>query len=64
MIRRLVDFTGYELLGIITTVLFFVAFVAILVRVIFLRPSYTEHAEQLPLQDGTQNPESHDAEKE
>ncbi len=55
MFRRLVDFSGYESIGIATTVVFFIAFLAILVRVYFLRSSYTRKMEQLPLDDGSQN---------
>ncbi|HOJ02720.1 MAG TPA: hypothetical protein PK916_01845 [Bacteroidota bacterium] len=53
MFKRLVDFSSFEILGIVTTVLFFIAFIAILIRVLRLRSPYIESMEQLPLNDGT-----------
>jgi len=52
--KKLIDFSSYEVLGIATTILFFIAFVAIIIRALVLKKSYTEEMEQLPLEDGTE----------
>ncbi|MBN1446358.1 MAG: hypothetical protein JXA28_00395 [Bacteroidetes bacterium] len=54
MFKRLVDFSAYETIGIIVMVVFFLAFVAMLVRVLVLKKSHTEKMERLPLDDGTE----------
>jgi hypothetical protein len=50
MFKSLVDFSGYEALGIITTVFFFLLFVGIIVRVMFLKKKYVKEMEHLPLE--------------
>jgi hypothetical protein len=54
MFKRLVDFSAYETIGIAVMVVFFLAFVAMLVRVLVLKKSHTEEMERLPLDDGTE----------
>lgn len=58
MFKKLVDFSSYEAIGIATTLVFFIAFVAIIIRALVLKKSYTEEMEQLPLEDGTEPDES------
>jgi hypothetical protein len=64
MFKNLVDFTNFEALGIATTVFFFVVFVAIVIRALFLRKSFTSEMENLPLQDGTLTTATNDADKD
>jgi len=60
MFKRLVDLTGYEIAGIATTVAFFIAFIAILVRVYFLRATYIEEMGHLPLDDASNTTEQNE----
>lgn len=64
MFRRLIDFSNYEILGIATTIFFFLVFIAIIVWALFLRSGYTKEMEQLPLNDGSLPPETNDADKD
>jgi hypothetical protein len=55
MFKSLVDFSGNETLAVVVMVFFFAIFVAVLVRVFFLKQRYITRMENLPLQsdDGT-----------
>lgn len=55
MFKNLVDFSGYETLGVVATVFFFVIFVAVIARVMLLNRKYIQNMENLPLEsdDGT-----------
>ncbi len=50
MFKNLVDFTGFETLGTVTTVFFFLIFVGVIVWVFFLKEKYVSKMEQLPLE--------------
>jgi hypothetical protein len=64
MFKNLVNFTNYEMLGIATTVFFFVIFLAIVVRALFLRKSFTAEMGNLPLHDGSVPTATNDADKD
>lgn len=55
MFKQLVDFSSYETIGIVTMVVFFLAFVTIIIRALVLKKSYTEEMGRLPLDDGTED---------
>ncbi len=50
MFKTLVDFSGYESLGIAVTVFFFLLFVAMIVRVMLLKKKFISTMENLPLE--------------
>jgi hypothetical protein len=64
MFKNLVNFTNFEVLGIATTVFFFVVFLVIVVRALFLRKSFIAEMENLPLQDGSLPTATNDADKD
>ena len=55
MFKDLVDFSGYEWLGTVTTVFFLLLFAGIVVRVFFLKKKYISEMGNLPLEsDGNE----------
>lgn len=50
MFKRLVDLSLYEVLGITATVFFFIAFVALIIWVLFLKKGYINKMKNLPLE--------------
>ncbi|MFA6232872.1 MAG: hypothetical protein WC824_01620 [Bacteroidota bacterium] len=59
MFKTLVDFSGYETLGVVTTVFFFALFVAMIVRVLFLKKKFISKMENLPLQSDEETTTAH-----
>lgn len=50
MFKSLLDFSSYETLGIVATVIFFTIFVGMIVLVVRLKKTYVKQMESLPLQ--------------
>jgi cbb3-type cytochrome oxidase subunit 3 len=59
MFKSLVDFSGYETLGVAVTVFFFALFVAMIVWVMFLKKKYIARMENLPLQSDDETTTAH-----
>jgi hypothetical protein len=53
MFKDLLDFGGNGIYAVISTVLFFAIFVAVVVKVITMKKSHTTKMSNLPLEDGT-----------
>lgn len=49
MFRHLLDFNGYQSLGDISTIFFFLLFVGIVVRVLFLKKPFVTRMSNMPL---------------
>ncbi|MFZ1728829.1 MAG: hypothetical protein WBQ23_03105 [Bacteroidota bacterium] len=59
MFKTLVDFSGYETLGIVATVFFFALFVGMIVRVMLLKKKFINKMENLPLQSDDETTTAH-----
>jgi uncharacterized BrkB/YihY/UPF0761 family membrane protein len=59
MFKTLVDFSGYETLGVVVTVFFFALFVAMTVRVMLLKKQFISKMENLPLNSDEETTTAH-----
>jgi hypothetical protein len=50
MFKDLLDFSGYGVMAWASTLLFLAIFLAVVIRVLFLKPGYTEKMRGLPLE--------------
>ncbi|MCB2204533.1 hypothetical protein KQI65_07280 [bacterium] len=50
MFKKLVDFTGFETLGVIALLFFFLLFLGIVLWTLFLKKKYVSKMENLPLE--------------
>jgi hypothetical protein len=59
MFKELIHNMGFQSLSTISTVVFFVVFLGILLRVFLLRKDFTDKMGNLPLEDGEPRATSH-----
>jgi hypothetical protein len=60
MFKDLLDFSGNSIYAVISTALFFLIFVGVVIKVIFMKKSFTTKMSNLPLEDGTPLPKQNE----